>query len=437
VSTSLSRARALWAAGVVALAAVSLTLVKRAPSEPGPTTDVAAEDPPFAPFVEKGFPFIVSTVDARALGPNFSPGNVATRGIVLMLGNETYAVFDPDLLRMAVGWRGEFFNMVTMAQVSYQEAGNKANAIPRVLGQPSFTNGMYAGWMGDAPSFSDPRPAGPNPQDPGRGPLPAREARWNGVYVVGDKAVLSYTVHGTEIHEQPGSVSAQGETGFVRAFQTGAVSEPLTLVIADLPGAGQPRMNGSTILIPQLASGDTVTGIGVSGLDGARLEVKEGRYVTLRLPAGSQARNFAVTVWRGPAGKSAAFEQMVRTPATVARYAAGGPPHWAGTVETKGIISPDTGAYVIDRLTLPLPNTLAAQRARRGAGLLQRRASRGGDVRWRRVDRERDRQGARAPRLEALLVRDLRTAQRPGGERRNLRLRARRNRPSEGPERRR
>jgi mono/diheme cytochrome c family protein len=176
------------------------------------------------------------------------------------------------------------------------------------------------------------------------------------VYVVGDKAVLSYTVRGTEIHEQPGSVSADGETGFVRAFETGAVSEPLTLVIADIPGARQPRVAGNTVIIPQAASGDTVTGVGLSGLDGARLEVKEGRYVTLRLPAGGQARHFAVTVWRGPAGKSAAFEKMVRTPASVVRYAAGGPSHWAQTVATKGVLSPDTGAYVVDRLTLPLPN---------------------------------------------------------------------------------
>ena len=344
------RARILRGAGFAIVAAVALVLATRARSA------TIHEDPPFANFVEAGFPFIVSTVDARVLGPAFSPDNVATRGVVLMLGNQTYAVFDPDLLRMAVAWRGDFLNMVTMAQVSYQQAGNKNNGIPKVLGTPSYSNGMYAGWMGDNPTFQDSRPVGPNPADPGRGPISVRDGRWNGVYVVGDRAVLSYTVRGTEIHEEPTSVEASGEVGFVRAFETGAIAEPLTLVIADIPGAGTPRLSGATAIIPRPASGDTVTAIGVTGLADAKLEVREGRYVTLRLAAGQQPRRFAVTVWRGAAAKRAAFDEMLKKPASVAPYAKGGPAHWAGSVATKGVLSPDTGAYVVDRLTLPLPN---------------------------------------------------------------------------------
>lgn len=347
---ALSRARVLRRTGWAVVAVASLAMATRVRSA------TVRQESPFAPFVESGFPFIVSTVDARALGKSFSPGNVATRGVVLMLGNESYAVFDPDLLRMAVGWRGDFLNLVTMAQVSYQEAGNKNNAIPRVLGTPSFTNGMYAGWTGANPSFQDPRPAGPNPADPGRGPIAVQDGRWNGVYVVGDRAVLSYTVRGTEIHEQPGSVRAGSEIGFVRAFETGAVREPLTLIVAEVPGAGPPRLAGNTLTVAQGPSGDTVTMVGVSGGGGARLGVEGGRFVTLRIPAGSEARSFQVTVWRGAAGRSGVFEEMLRTPATVARYAAGGPAHWAGTVTTRGVLSPDTSAYVVDRLTLPLPN---------------------------------------------------------------------------------
>jgi cytochrome c2 len=346
--------RLLRRAGWTALAAAaSLVLVTHARNASARAT---GEDPPFQNFAEPGFPFIVSTVDARSLGSSFSPGNVATRGVVLMLGNETYAVFDPDLLRMAVGWRGGFINMVTMAQVSYQQSQNKNNGIPKVLGNPTFTNGMYEGWMGTSPSFTDPRPAGPNPVDPGRGPISVKDGRWNGIYVVGDHAVLSYTAHGTEIHEQPGSVAAGGEVGIVRAFETGAVAQPLTLVIADVPGAGAPQRSGNTVTIPQGSAGDTVTAVGVVGAGDAKLEVQNGRYVTLSIPAGAQARRFQVTVWRGPAARRAAFDQMLRTPATVARFAAGGPSHWQGSVTTKGVLSPDTSAYVVDRLTLPLPN---------------------------------------------------------------------------------
>ena len=49
-----------------------------------------------------------------------------------------------------------------------------------------MANGLYAGWAAGAPSFSDPRPPGRNPDDMGRGPIPATAGRWNGVRVAGD-----------------------------------------------------------------------------------------------------------------------------------------------------------------------------------------------------------------------------------------------------------
>src|SRR5215218_5785853 len=85
----------------------------------------SVREDPFAPFVEPGFPFIVSTVDAGKLGAAFPERNLAVRCVVLMLGNETYACFDTDLLRLSAAWRGGFVSMTTMAQVSYQQPFNK------------------------------------------------------------------------------------------------------------------------------------------------------------------------------------------------------------------------------------------------------------------------------------------------------------------------
>lgn len=362
MKTTLFRSRPLsvLALGVALLG--SLALANRARSA------TVAPEQPFEDFAEPGFPFIVSTVDARALGGGFPKDNVATRGVVLLLGDESYAVFDPDLLRMSVGWHGEFIDMVTMAQVSYQEAGNKKNGIPKVLGTPTFANGMYAGWMTGEPTFDDPRPAGPNPADPGRGPLSPRDARWNGVYVVNDRAVLSYTVGGTEIHEEPSRVEAGGEVGFARAFEVGPTREPLTLVIADVSSSARSiETTPRTIVVQQRGAGDTITAVGVSGLPGAHPELTRGRYLTLRLPASAESRNFSVTIWRGQQAERQVFERMLETPRTVEPYAAGGPPHWAESVTTHGVLSPDTSAYVVDRLTLPLPNPW--RRNVRAAGL--------------------------------------------------------------------
>src|SRR5687767_2495216 len=64
----------------------------------------AAVDTQFAPFVEPGFPFIVSSVDAGKLGPAFPERNLAVRCVLLLLGNDTHACFDTDLLRIAAVW---------------------------------------------------------------------------------------------------------------------------------------------------------------------------------------------------------------------------------------------------------------------------------------------------------------------------------------------
>ena len=192
------------------------------------------QEPPFAAFVEPGFPYFVTTLDAGKLGAAFPQRSLAVRCVVLMLGNDSYACFDTDLLRLAAAWRGGFMSMTTMAQVSYDKPFNKNNAIPRVLGTPVVANGIYAGWSSGTPTFSDPRPAGPNPDDVGRGPIAARDGRWNGVHVVGNRAVLSYTVAGTEISEELGSVAAGSHVGITRTFRTGPIAQPLTLVVAEI-----------------------------------------------------------------------------------------------------------------------------------------------------------------------------------------------------------
>ncbi len=313
--------------------------------------------PPFADFVEPGFPFIVSTVDAGKLGAAFPERNLAVRCVILMLGNNSYACFDTDLLRMAAAWRGDFVSLTTMAQISYQQAGNKNNAIPVVLGKPVVATGIYPGWTSAEPDFRDPRPAGPNPLAVGRGPIAVAQGRWNGLNVVGGEAVLSYTVAGIDIREQVGSVNSAGQVGITRTFQTSATTSALTLVVAEVAAGGSVDVSGNTATVLHGSARDTATAIGVVGAPpGARLQVDSNRFVTLRLPGGAPASRFRVIAWRGPATESGVMRGMLAEPVRMAEFARGGVAHWAGTVATKGQVSPDTADYVVDRLTLPLPN---------------------------------------------------------------------------------
>lgn len=63
-----------------------------------------------------------------------------------------------------------------------------------------------------------------------------------------------------------------------------------------------------------------------------------------------------MVVWRGPVARDTVFDAMLDAPVEMARHDRGGPRYWNETVETTGVVSPDTAAYVVDRLTLPLDN---------------------------------------------------------------------------------
>lgn len=307
-------------------------------------------------FVEPGFPLITTTVDARELAAFMPEDNVAVRGIALPLGNDAYASFDPDLLRMSAGWTGDFVSMTTMAQVSYDEPNNKQNEIPRVLGEPVFGTGLYPGWAGSTPSFEDPRPPGPNPDDPGRGPIDPELGRWNGLHVVGDTAVLDYTIRGTRILEQPGSVSSGSEVGITRSFQIASPSQPLTLVAAEVRAAEAAFVDSNVAVVSHGTDGRVTAVGGVQLPEDAQFRVVDNRYVTLDLPAGTPAGRFQLALWTGAQDALPQFRAMLAGPVQVANVEAGGPAHWPDVVHTRGTVAPDTSTFVTDELSLPMPN---------------------------------------------------------------------------------
>jgi len=312
---------------------------------------------PVADFVEPDFPFITTTLDARHLGPAFPERNFTIRCVAVQLGHEAYACFDTDLLRMALGWRGAFMSMETMAQVSYREPGTKNSDFSRILGQPIIGTGVYPGWLGAGESFADPRPQGPYPDGVGRGPIAAGQGRWEGLYTVGDRVVLAYTVRGVRIYEQPSSVAVAEEVGLVRTFRVDRVTEPLTLVVGEVRDGVAATVAGAVAQIVEGAARDTLTAVaGLNLPGGATLHVTDRRYLTLRLPAGTPASQFSLLIWRGAASAVDVFQQMQGTPAPMVDFAQGGPARWPEVVTTRGRVAPETSAFVVDELTLPLPN---------------------------------------------------------------------------------
>src|SRR5690606_21517522 len=176
-------------------------------------------------FVEKDFPFISTSLDARNLGEHFPEDNLVARGLAFPLGEDVYACFDTDLLRWSVGWTGPYLPMVLLPQVSYHDFFDKSNDVPRIKGHPVFANGTYPGWSSQRMVHSEVRPERQNREGFRWGAMPTEYGRWDGVYTYSGQAVLAYTVGSTRIHEIPGSIATTAGHIFTRSLEVGATKD--------------------------------------------------------------------------------------------------------------------------------------------------------------------------------------------------------------------
>lgn len=304
----------------------------------------SAEARRWADFVEAGFPFIGSVVDARQMGSGFPTNNLTARGVVLPLGHGCWAAFDLDLLRVAAVWRGDGVTPVSMAQGSYHTAGRKAPEgqadLPRPGGRIWLATGLYAGTQaGGNFSTEDPRDVGDDPGEVGRGPLPSGWGRFRSVGMAGDLATFRYETSGVGVED---SLSANATSGGVvvrRRVRRGASPVPLTVALGQrgegVLGEGQVQFR---------LKADAWPGPGRPHLDEG-----EGGLVLLRLPGGPEAAVVEVEMGVGVAWAEAPERGVARDSGRPAL-------RWADEVTTRGECAGDDGAFVVDRVGLPWAN---------------------------------------------------------------------------------
>jgi len=321
-------------------------------------TEVNFEEAEFAPFVEPDFPFITTSMDGRELGPGFPEDNISARVLAIRLGEEAAVAFDTDMLRWSVAWTGDFLPMVTMAQISYNDFHNKSNKLPVIGGEAKIATGQYAGWSGAEPQFDDPRPPASHPQGLPWGALPEELGRWNGAYLIDQEVVLSYTVKGTDIFEKPGIVENEGGQAFTRTFDIPQQNEALFLVAAEVTDGLSFEIIDNVAYVYQGADGNLVTAVGLKGnLEGVEIKVTDNRYLTIHLAPRANQRQFSLLLWKGQADQKALLEKFVEeAKMEIPDFKKGSPARWSEKVLTKGKVSPDTASYVLDQLTLPIPN---------------------------------------------------------------------------------
>lgn len=205
---------------------------------------------PWGDWVEKDFPHFSSVLDARDL-PGFPKDNLTPRGLILNLGNNLWACFDTDLLRIAAIWEAEAgkppVTPEALAPGSYHLAGQKTkdgqDFLPKPNGKVWLANGIYPGWqVGNNPSLADPREPAPSPDEVGKGPLDPKVGQFFRFERVPSGVALVYRVHGVEIRDEYGSV--KGKTFphrrlVTRTLTVGPRTTPLVNLISYDGGASE------------------------------------------------------------------------------------------------------------------------------------------------------------------------------------------------------
>jgi cytochrome c551/c552 len=169
------------------------------------------------PFFEPGQPFHHTQAAIH-------PDNFVVRGVLLPLASGHVVLFDQELLRVAAIWQvpagSPPVSLQTMAQISYRNPRAKVySAHPQPTGPLLLSSAMLPGAAASIAGLaSDPRP--PNQTgDLGRGPLPAGQARYDGLQLTENGVVLAYHIGTTQVREWFEPRAAAGPAGSARILR--------------------------------------------------------------------------------------------------------------------------------------------------------------------------------------------------------------------------
>jgi mono/diheme cytochrome c family protein len=301
-----------------------------------------AQEAPLGPFFETNFPFFQTTVELAPTNLKAgAKGDVVVRGILLPLKGGITVLFDQELLRLASAWQTPEgkppVSLLGMAQISYAEPHRKAGKdSPKPASQPFLTTSPLPG-VGSAfeALTKDPRPFFSDFEH-GRGPLPLEAGRFEGVQLLGDRALLHYRTQKTNIVEWH---EAEGET-LHRHLEVSPHTAPLWFDLGSAGTANWELKTAQTAEAPPLQVATQSKEVSLS--------LKDGHLVAILRPSAT-AQRFTVSynahgtpASRAPAGAPARERASQRWPQTLEGKSA------VGAVQTNGL--------ALDRIALPLEN---------------------------------------------------------------------------------
>jgi len=177
-----------------------------------------------APFWEDSQPFLrTALVFEQKNKPNRT-----RRGVVLRLGHDLYACFDPDLMRYSAIWKtpkGKSpITLDSMAGTSYPDRNTKSTRPPQIVGSIISSSPELAGVGTGGSLFGDPREGISNSSGEKLGRMPRKLARWIGISLKEKNPVLHYQISKTKIQE---SIIALDSATIVRVIEIGPSDETI------------------------------------------------------------------------------------------------------------------------------------------------------------------------------------------------------------------
>lgn len=298
-------------------------------------------------------PFLSATVGAPA-----PKDNVTLKGIAIRLGtgDEAAVLFDTELLRLAAAWTGGYLQL-TGTPYDGAHGGH-----PRIRG--TQVQGTRPGpGVARAGSWADPRPIP-------YGPLPREHARYQGLFVHGDRVVVRWRAGGREVLEGHGVLRFAGQLAITRTLECGAGEELLVAALdrdedrPELRADGRLAWFARTLPAQQLVTMERVSRNGPEGRLGrpSRTDLAEpgkgpakasrpagpGRIPPLVLDLGALTEVAAIqafTEGRNAVQRFALFGSTAETAPDLGEDPAGG--GWTGIAEVDSAPLGSGGTHVV------------------------------------------------------------------------------------------
>ena len=256
-----------------------------------------------------------------------APGNIAQKGIAIRLDDgpggvskgRAWMVYDHDTMRLAAATTGSFIDWHNIAF----DGGHGSHV--SLTGDKHVVNPVGPGWASPDGRWDDARLIGRDHLP--YGPLPREWARYDGLYLQGDKAVIASTICGTRVLESPGWLENDANPVFIRTFNIAAANKPLQLRVA-----------------PDSLS-VCLTGDGTLRTDGG--------FWLAELPGAARTRIF---ISRSDPAALAALAKADSAPLALEPLTAGGPARWPQELTTTSEPGNPAASFIADTFPLPLDN---------------------------------------------------------------------------------